>query len=362
MVLLVGRRVPFQPQSQPQPSVPTERFQPRGFQPRGSNSHPIQTSFSGGRNLSPDPIHGPFVGGRRGGVHLRPQSPPNPSRGRPGAAPISGPDLTIPTPGAGKRAPFPIPPLTPGRGGGAVQPQVRPVRPHAAAGSRGSAAGGGSATRGMSGALRGERRGSVRPGERGQPAPSRGRGTLPLSTRTKSASEPPPKVTQSSSGRAAQGAVRTARGSSAVFCPNASIAHRVNPLEPLLSSVGSAPQGGDGALIRGFPVRSYRGAPLSITAAFPPPRCVPPSPRLIYGSLLIPLRHLRKYLRAAALGAGQWRGGRRGKLWGRSISELFLLRFSYRLFLPNAFGEPLPSYARRGDGTAAFLGSSFTPL
>lgn len=243
-----------------------------------------------------------------------------------------------------------------------MQPQVRPVRPHAAAGSRGSAAGGGSATRGMSGALRGERRGSVRPGERGQPAPSRGRGTLPLSTRTKSASEPPPKGTQSSSGRAAQGAVRTARGSSAVFCPNASIAHRVNPLEPLLSSVGSAPQGGDGALIRGFPVRSYRGAPLSITAAFPPPRCVPPSPRLIYGSLLIPLRHLRKYLRAAALGAGQWRGGRRGKLWGRSISELFLLRFSYRLFLPNAFGEPLPSYARWGDGTAAFLGSSFTPL
>lgn len=183
-----------------------------------------------------------------------------------------------------------------------------------------------------------------------------------MSTRTKSASEPPPKGTQSSSGRAAQGAVRTARGSSAVFCPNASIAHRVNPLEPLLRSVGSAPQGGDGALIRGFPVRSYRGAPLSITAAFPPPRCVPPSPRLIYGSLLIPLRHLRKYLRAAALGAGQWRGGRRGKLWGRSISELFLLRFSYRLFLPNAFGEPLPSYARRGDGTAAFLGSSFTPL
>lgn len=127
MVLLVGRRVPFQPQSQPQPSVPTERFQPRGFQPRGSNSHPIQTSFSGGRNLSPDPIHGPFVGGRRGGVHLRPQSPPNPSRGRSGAAPISGPDLTIPTPGAGKRAPFPIPPLTPGRGGGGAAPG--PPRP-----------------------------------------------------------------------------------------------------------------------------------------------------------------------------------------------------------------------------------------
>lgn len=53
-------------------------------------------------------------------------------------------------------------------------------------------------------------------------------------------------------------------------------------------------------------------------------------------------------------------GGGEGSFGG--ISELFLLRFSYRLFLPNAFGEPLPSYARRGDGTAAFLGSSFTPL
>lgn len=225
-----------------------------------------------------------------------------------------------------------------------MQPQVRPVRPHAAAGSRGAAAGGGSATRGMSGALRGERRGSVRPGERGQPAPSRGRGTLPLSTRTKSASEPPPKGTQSSSGRAAQGAVRTARGSSAVFCPNASIAHRVNPLEPLLRSVGSAPQGGDGALIRGFPVRSYRGAPLSITAAFPPPRCVPPSPRLIYGSLLIPLRHLRKYVRAAALGAGQWRGGGEREALGAK----HLRAVSPSLFLS-------PFLAKRVRRAAAFL-------
>lgn len=174
---------------------------------------------------------------------------------------------------------------------------------------------------------------------------------------------PPPKGTQSSSGRAAQGAVRTARGSSAVFCPNASIAHRVNPLEPLLRSVGSAPQGGDGALIRGFPVRSYRGAPLhhrgfsssALRPAVPSPYLWKPFNSFTAPPKIPPCR---------GVGSGAVEGGEggRGKLWGRSISELFLLRFSYRLFLPNAFGEPLPSCARRGDGTAAFFGSSFTPL
>lgn len=74
----------------------------------------------------------------------------------------------------------------------------------------------------------------------------------------------PPKRIQRPQREGYAGAVRTARGSAAAFCP---IAHRVKPLETLLPSVPPLPGGAMG-LSTAFPRPQLSGCPLPIHRGF----------------------------------------------------------------------------------------------
>lgn len=241
--------------------------------PRDSSSRPIHGSVAGGRNLSLDPIHGLIVGGESGGgggggrgkVHLRPQIPFQPLTGAAWSCSRLLSRPRHPYSRGGEPGPVPDPTLNPE--GRAVQPQIRPVRPHAAAWSRAAAAGGGSATRGMSGALRGERNGSARPGERGQPASILGRGTFLLSKGTKKCLQTPRNGSKDRSGRATRARCGRLGVPLLLSAPLLTALSRWKLFYP--PSLRSP--GGRWGSLRHFPVRSSRGALFPFTAAFPPP-------------------------------------------------------------------------------------------
>lgn len=159
----------------------------------------------------------------------------------------------------------------------------------------------------------------------------------------------PPKRIQRPQREGYAGAVRTARGSAAAFCP---IAHRVKPLETLLPSVPPLPGGGDGALYGISP-----SAALEVPSSHSPRLFLLRSVSLgVFSFSLLPshlsfwkpfnsFRHFLKHLRAAALGAWRWRWewGREGALGAKHLSAVS----------PSVFLSPL--LAKRVWRAAAFL-------
>lgn len=158
----------------------------------------------------------------------------------------------------------------------------------------------------------------------------------------------PPKRIQRPQREGYAGAVRTARGSAAAFCP---IAHRVKPLETLLPSVPPLP-GGVTGLSTAFPRPQLSGCPLPIHRGFSSSAVslgvfsfsLLPS-HLSFWKPFNSFRHFLKHLRAAALGAWRWRWewGREGALGAKHLSAVS----------PSVFLSPL--LAKRVWRAAAFL-------
>lgn len=284
--------------------------------------------------------------GNRGKVHLRPQIPFQPLTGAAWSCSRLLSRPRHPYSRGGEPGPVPDPTLNPE--GRAVQPQIRPVRPHAAAWSRAAAAGGGSATRGMSGALRGERNGSARPGERGQPAPILGRGTFLLSKGTKKCLQTPRNGSKDRSGRATRARCGRLGVPLLLSAPLLTALSRWKLFYP--PSLRSP--GGVMGLSTAFPRPQLSGCPLPIHRGFSSSAVslgvfsfsLLPS-HLSFWKPFNSFRHFLKHLRAAALGAWRWRWewGREGALGAKHLSAVS----------PSVFLSPL--LAKRVWRAAAFL-------